>query len=311
LLTTGLSWRENKFSDILVWKHFMPHYLLKLNEELLPKFETENYENTLGSMFGQYRHKFDAIELWAGIRNDDHNRFEDKVSYSLGAAWNFSQELILKAIYGTAYRTPFAGQVEDDKDISLEMISSTNVQLAWKPDKGRSLSLTLFKNEIEEHVIEDRYSGKGNSIPNSQTINGVELECDFRITDDFSVSGNITALNNSGPDETYSYAYVSDNILNLNYDYDAGCDTMANFALNWKLTPNIILVPEFHYRSKVQSFYLSDQSAFSALKMLPRESSDVWLMDVHLKLRISFPLLLIFLWKTSGMNNIISQGHTP
>ena len=134
---------------------------MKTNTYLLPVFETEDYENKLASVFGQYLHRFTNFELWAGIRNDSHDRFEDKISYSVGGAWDFYPNLIFKAIYGTAYRTPFARQVTEECDTHLEKINSANVQLAWKPGKERKVSLTLFKNEIDNHVIEDRYSGAG------------------------------------------------------------------------------------------------------------------------------------------------------
>ena len=172
LLTTGVSWRETNFSHIIVWKSFMPDYLVMDNVDFLPSFEKENYDNRLGSVFGQYRHRFSDLELWAGIRNDDHDRFEDKVSYNVGGAWNFSSDFMFKAIYGTAYRTPFARQLEEkiDGDLRLERINSTNVQLSWMPDREKKLSLTFFRNEIENHVVDERYQGYGVSTPNSQTI---------------------------------------------------------------------------------------------------------------------------------------------
>jgi len=290
LLTAGASWRKTSFDDILVWKSFMPDYLSEQNTYFFPEYTTENYENRLTSVFGQYRHKFSNLELWAGLRNDAHNRFENKASYSAGASWTFLPDLILKAIYGTAYRTPFARQVEEEADTRLERIKSANVQIAWKPGKGRNLSLTFFENKIDNHVIEDRYSGAGLSIPNSQTIYGAELEGEFRITDFLSVSGNLTALDNSGPDETYlyrDYSYVDndgkvqDHFQTLNYPYDAGADIMANLALNWNLTDKITLVPELRYVSETRLYFPLDDVSL--------ECPEVWLMDVHMKIRKVFP----------------------
>ncbi|MBW2010130.1 MAG: TonB-dependent receptor [Deltaproteobacteria bacterium] len=309
LLTAGASWRKTEFDDILVWKNFMPDYLdeentdvLLLDTDVLPLFETKDYENRLTSVFGQYRHRFTNLELWAGLRNDDHDRFEDKISYSLGAAWNFSPDLILKTIYGTAYRTPFAQQVKEKAATRLERIDSTNVQIAWKPEKERKVSLTLFRNEIDNHVIDDRYTSGGLSTSNSQTIYGAELEGEFRITEALSVSGNITILNNSGPDETYlywDYAYVDrdgkvrDYFQVLNYAYDIGTDTMVNFALNWNLTKNIAFVPELHYISEAQLHYLYKPEAAPAEK-ITIECPDVWLMDMHLKINDVFPFCIDF-----------------
>ena len=299
LLTTGVSWRENKFSDILVWKNFMQDFLDDNEYNLLPFFETKNYGNRLGSVFGQYRHRFSNLELWAGVRNDDHDQFEDKVSYSLGAAWTFSPALLLKTIYGTAYRTPFARQLSQGDDIALERINSTNVQLAWMSGKQRKVSLTLFRNEIDNHVVEDRYEGVGLSSANSQTIDGVELEWDFRITDRLSIAGNVTALSNSGPDETYSYSRFNlddfaEYYKTLNYDYDAGADTMANLSLNWRLTDHITFVPELRYFSKTQLNYLNETGPFDPIEVITIECPEVWLVDLHLKIKDVFPFSLDF-----------------
>ncbi len=320
LLTTGVSWRENKFSDTLVWKSFMPNYLEENESNWLPIFETKDYENRLGSVFGQYRHRFSSLELWAGVRSDDHDQFEDKVSYSLGAAWSFSPGLLLKTIYGTAYRTPFASQVSQDDDIALEHINSTNVQLAWMPGKETKVSLTLFRNEIDNHVVEDRYEGVGLSSPNSQTIDGAELEWDFKLTDRLSFAGNVTVLNNSGSDETYLYSWydVGDDPVYtiLNYDYDAGAETMANLSLNWRVTDHITVVPELRYFSSTQFHYFNETGP-SDIETITIQCPEVWLMDFHLKIKDIFPFSLDFfvenLWdeqySVPGMYSVI-QGQS-
>lgn len=309
LLTAGASWRENKFSDILVWKGFMPDFLNKENQyNQLPRYETMSYENRLGSVFAQYRHRFSNLELWAGVRNDDHDQFEDKVSYSLGAAWSFSPELLLKTIHGTAYRTPFPKQVSLDDDIALERINNTSVQLAWMPGNESKVSLTLFRNEIENHVADERYNGLGVSTPNNQTIDGAELEWDFKLTDSLSLAGNVTVLNNSGPDETYTYNRFDYNqsgeyLKTLNYDYDAGADTMGNLSLNWRMTDHITLVPELRYFSKTRLHYLKEPSVFEPIEITTLESPEVWLMDLHLKIEDVFPFSVDFfvenLWDES------------
>lgn len=290
LLTTGASWRKTEFDDILVWKSFMPDYLSEENSFFFPEYTAEDYENRLTSVFGQYRHKLSNLELWLGLRNDYHDRFEDKVSYSAGASWSFLPDLILKTIYGTAYRTPFARQVEEDVDTRLERIKSANVQIAWKPGKDKKLLLTFFENQIDNHVIEDRYAGAGLSIPNNQTIYGVELEGALRITDFLSISGNVTALGNSGPDEAYlykDYSYIDndgkiqDHFQTLNYAYDAGADTMVNVAVNWNLTDKITFVPRIRYFSETRLYFPLDDVTL--------ECHEVWLMDIYFKIREVFP----------------------
>lgn len=307
LLTAGASFRDTAFRDVLLWNDFMPRLLVEDNsgsDSLFPQYDTRDYDNRLSSVFGQYRHKVRDFELWAGVRHDNHERYENKVSYSLGASWDISSELLLKAIYGTAYRTPFAGQDSDKGiDIHLERINSANVQLAWKPDQSKKVSLTLFRNGIDNHIIEERYLGYSFSTPNSQTIWGGELEWDVKVLENLSVSGNITLLDNSGPDEISNRenTVIVDGVSSVevektNYDYNAGVDTMANLALNWTLTPHVAFVPELRYISEAQSYYLrrvtDDYKA--PYEKITMECSDVWLVDLHLKINDVFPFCVDF-----------------
>ena len=312
LLTTGVSWRHTNFRDILVWHSFFPGYLGAENEEALPWFETPGYDNTLTSFFGQYRHQFTDLELWGGIRSDNHDQFKNKVSYSLGLAWDFFPNLIFKTIYGTAYRTPSAEQVLDGTYSDLEQIHSANAQFAWKSGTNNKASLTIFRNDIEDHIIEDRYSGAGLSTPNSQTTYGAELEWDFRLTKRLSLSGNLTVIDNQGPDETYNYdrfTYIDDSgdvqegfLTTLDYDYDAGADTMATLGLKWQVTKNITLIPEVRYLSKTNLLYLYQPNADKPAQEITLTSPDVWVMNLHLKTENLFPCSVDFfiknLWDT-------------
>jgi outer membrane receptor protein involved in Fe transport len=308
LLTAGASWRKTFFKDVLVWKSFIPDYLDETNIDYLPPFKIEDYENRLISVFGQYRHKFTNFEIWAGLRNDNHDQFENKVSYSTGVAWDFTPNLILKSIYGTAYRTPSAEQVAEGANNHLERIDSANVQLAWKSGKEKKISLTLFRNKINNHVIEDRYAGVGLSTPNSQTILGAELEWKFQLSDDLLISGNVTTLNNSGPDETYNYKryFYKDEEGNLQeafsktlkYDYNAGADTMANISFNWNITKNITFIPELRYISETKLYYLYEPDPkVPTTDVIKVTYPDVWLMDIHLKINNVFPFGVDFFIK--------------
>lgn len=325
LLTTGTSWRQTTFKDILVWKSFFPAYLDPQNSWLLPLFETADYDNTLTSFFGQYRHKSTDLELWAGLRSDNHEQFKNKISYSLGLAWDFFPNFIFKAIYGTAYRTPSAEQVVDGTYSNLEQIDSVNAQFSWKSgtDKRASLekraSLTFFRNAIDDHIIEDRYSGAGLSTPNSQTIYGAELEWDIQLIKRLSLSGNLTHLDNHGPDETYNYGryFYEDSsgdvqegfFQTLNYAYDAGADTMATLGLKWQLTKNITLMPEVQYIAETKLHYLHEADPSAPAQEITVTCPDVWLMNLHLKTGNLFPFSLDFFIENLWDKNYVTPGR--
>ncbi len=221
-----------------------------------------DFENDLRTVFGQYRHDLGDVEVWAGFRYDDHDRYEDKVSFNSGLAWNMSSYMF-KLIYGTGYRTPFARQLKQDLNHKLEKISNLNAQLSWKTPDTQA-SITGFANRIENHVIEDRYAGAGLSTPNKQTLFGVELELDHQLTDRISLGGNLTLLRNSGPKEVYyynDYSYIDKdgnlvkNFLDLEHEYLMGPDIMGSVAFNWQMTPHVMLASELHYFSGQNLYY--------------------------------------------------------
>jgi outer membrane receptor for ferrienterochelin and colicin len=304
LVTLGTSWRRDQSERIPVWDSFYPRYFEVDNPSLLPVVDQINFENTLASVFGQYRHEFNAVEVWAGARYDDHDEYEDKISYTTGFAWNLG-DYIFKSLYGTAYRTPFAKQLQVDGDNKLEKIQNINAQLSWKNSDTR-VAATVFRNEIENHVIEDRYAGAGLSTPNRQTIDGVELEFARQMTDRLKLSGSFTFFRNSGPNETYLYNDYSyqdgygnwiKHYQNLEHAYDAGPDTMGSAKAVWQITDQITLVSELMYFSERTLYYPEED--------ITRACGDAWVMDVNLMVKKIFPFDVSFY-----LNNIFDTEYS-
>ena len=317
LITTGVSWRKNTFRDLLVWKSFFPDYLDPENTLLLPLFETTDYENRLLSLFGQYRHKFSDVELWAGIRNDAHQMFENKISCNMGLAWDFLPNWIFKTVYGTAYRTPSAEQVAEGLTSQLEQIDSVNAQLAWQAAKGQRAALTLFRNTIHHHIISDRYSGAGLSTPNSQTLLGIELEWHLPLWHQASFFGNLTLMENRGPDEIYNYGRYfyedasgqlqEDFFQTLNYAYDAGADTLVNLGVDWRPTPRITLTPSVHYVSDTCFHYLEETDAGTTALKKTLTAPAAWVVDLNIRLHHLAPFTVDLFF-----NNLLDEHHvTP
>ena len=307
LVTLGSSWRQDQFDRIPVWESFYPDFFSEENLYFLPVVDQVDFKNTLVSVFGQYRHEFDEIEIWAGARYDDHDEYEDKVSYNAGLAWNLG-DFIFKSLYGTAYRNPFARQLQENGENKLEKIQNINAQLSWKSSDTKAVA-TIFRNKLENHVIEDPYAGAGLSIPNSQTIKGIELELAHQLTDSFKLSGNLTLLNNSGPDETYlynDYTYIDDegngvkHYQELDYAYDTGPDTMGAVRAVWQITDKLTLVPELRYFSERKLYY--------PVEDVTRICDDVWVMDVNLLVKDIFPFDLSLYLNNLFNTDIASPG---
>ena len=281
LATLGISMRRNEYDNVPVWQSYVPDYFTQYNLLVLPVMWQGSFDNRLSSVFGQYRHDFSPLEFWMGARYDDHDQYNHAVSYNFGLAWNFGN-FIVKGLFGTAFRTPFPQQLQSDETGELEKIKNTSVQVAWKAQETK-VSMTMFRNSIRGHVIEDRYQGAGLSTPNEQTIYGVELEAEHRLTDDLSVSGNLTLLGNSGPNETYLYKdYVEEdddgNLVNyynaLDYAYESGPDIMGTVRAVWQLSDDIRLVPELRY--------FSSQSYYSPVEDITQTCDSAWIAGLNL-----------------------------
>ena len=278
LLTLGSSWRRDRYENIPAWASFVPDFFPPSNEFFLPVVNTLDFSNDLVSVFGQYRHELGALEVWAGVRYDAHDRYENRPSFNAGAAWQ-KDNYILKLLYGTGYRTPFARQLKEDLDHKLEKISSLNAQLSWKTLDTQA-SVTGFINKIDNHVIEDRYAGAGLTMPNKQTIYGAELELAHRLTERIKLEGNLTLLKNSGPREVYfyndfSYTDASGNLirnfLDLEHDYDMGPEVFGNIRGSWQMTKYMELVSDLRY--------FSGQDLFFPIDDVTKSCEDAWVLD--------------------------------
>lgn len=241
LLTGGVSYREKHVENAPIWDGYFPDYLKPENEFLLPIITEVDYSTRLWSLFGQYNHRIGDFDLWFGIRNDDHDEYEDHISYNTGLSWTPAPEWIIKLLYGTAYRTPFAKQLREDDIPELENIESLNLQIAWEPTRRWGGSISGFWNRIEDHVMEDPYAGL--SLPNHQTLTGLELRAHYFPIPTLDLSANLTLIHNSGPKEEYrllvdTYIDADGNLVKVfeevSYPFNSGPDVIANLMATWK-----------------------------------------------------------------------------
>jgi outer membrane cobalamin receptor len=241
LFTGGLSYRNKRIDDAPIWDGYLPDYLGEENLNLVPGLTVKDYKDGLWSLFGQYTHKIGNLDLLAGLRNDAHDEYGDHLSYNLGAVWSPEPQWVTKLLYGVAYRTPFARQLLEEESPDTEEIKTINLQVAWKPSSRAGMSVCGFVSRIEKHISEDLYAGL--SLPNRQTIQGMELEGHVSPAKSLDLSANLTLLDNDGPEETYhwnDYSYVRPDgtvvkhFTDLRYPYDSGADTLFNLTGTWR-----------------------------------------------------------------------------
>jgi len=173
-LTMGTSYRENQVRDALVNGGFLPDFLEPENIIFIPAIEQADYNTHLWSAYAQYRHHLGPLDCWLGVRYDDHSRYQNTLSYSLGANWLIDNHWRLKAVGGTAYRSPYPSQIYGQDTDDPERITTLSLQLAWQHGSRANAALTLFYNRLKDHVRSDPYGGL--SLPANQKIAGAELE---------------------------------------------------------------------------------------------------------------------------------------
>ena len=300
LLTTGISLKSDQYDRVSVWDNFFQNYLTKEDLKHLPEITQLDFSNDLFSVFGQYRHKFNLVEIWAGARYDNHNAYEDKTSYTTGFAWNIDK-FILKGIFGTGYRTPFVSQLVQPSsqgvekittwNFDLEKITTLNLGLSWK-HMGTRASVTLFQNEIDNHFVDDRYAGAVLLSPNSQNIYGLELEVEHQFFQNLTLCANLTLLNNSGIDEAHHYKWyymdpmepgnvLDEGDIEFFHAYETGPDIIGTVKAVWDINRNLSLVPELRY--------FGSQSVYFPVADETLSCRDAWVMDVNLRIRNYFP----------------------
>ncbi len=243
LLTLGLSWRKNYVRDATInVRGFLPEYLSPENPQFSPIVDVADFDTRLFSFFGQYRHHLRKdLDVWAGLRFDDHDQYQSKVSYNLGLGWFPRPTFYLKLLHGTAYRTPYSVQFLREGDPKPEKIKNFSLELSWGPPKTWRLSLTGFYNVVEHHVNEDPFGGF--SLPSKEKFLGLETVLSWNPRRDLSLELNFTTFSRWGEKERYRVLdyliFTPDGTVEEVYShyekpFDSGAKKFGNLILSWR-----------------------------------------------------------------------------
>ncbi|MBT3177676.1 MAG: TonB-dependent receptor plug domain-containing protein [Desulfobacula sp.] len=257
--TFGSSFRRNHVDGAVAENNFLPISLKPGNSVFIPSADQVNYTNTLISAFGQYRHKWGGhTDSWLGIRYDNHSEYDDTLSYSMGINSPLTDDLRVKLVYGTAFRTPYPNQLIGADPLDPEQINTANIQALLAVDPKKSLSLNLFYSNISNYVFEDPYGGL--SFPSEIKIWGAELSASAVLTKEFDFYLSLTALNSDAQNIRYripSYTFVRPDGQKITvYEewtqpYDSGPEYLASLGFAWKFMPKKLLTANFKWTGDI------------------------------------------------------------
>jgi outer membrane receptor protein involved in Fe transport len=172
-----------------------------------------------------------------------------------------------------------------------------------------------FVSRIEQHISEDPYAGL--SLPNSQDIEGVEIEGRFSPARSLDLAANLTLLNNNGPQETYhwnDFSYrrpdgtVVKHFTDLRYPYDSGPGALFNLMGTWRPVERVSAFVRLGYFSSRELIFPRSAEILSV--------PGVWLLDASttirdigmagLDLEVSVKNLLDRRYETPGTYSLIA-----
>ncbi|GEA60071.1 TonB-dependent receptor domain-containing protein [Vibrio comitans] len=141
----------------------------------------ENSRNNTG-IFGTVAVEQSSVLFEASVRHDENSMYGGNTTWGLAAGWNITEQLMLNASYGTAFKAPAFFDLATNPDLKPEESESYEVGLAGYYS-FLTWNLTAYQNNIE-----NLFTWVSNSTPpnygsleniNEAEIKGIELSLDF------------------------------------------------------------------------------------------------------------------------------------
>jgi iron complex outermembrane receptor protein len=149
--------------------------------------------------------------LTAGVRHDHYSDFGDTTNPRLALVWDAAYNLVVKALYGRAFRAPSIAEQYNinnpvtlgNPDVEPETIDTGELAFAWQPGNGVQTNLSLFHYRMEDIIrfLPGATPGVRAQNAGEQTGRGAELELRWDATRSLRLVGN-AALQHSNDEST-------------------------------------------------------------------------------------------------------------
>jgi len=143
-------------------------------------------------------------ELTAGVRYDNYSDFGSEVSPRAAIVWNTTPEVVIKMLYGRAFRSPTFGEMYTQNNPSIlgnvnldaETIDTYELALDYRPTRAVRLGLSLFEYRIKGLIdyVSDPAPATTKTARNArdQKGRGFEIESEWVATEKLRLRANFS-----------------------------------------------------------------------------------------------------------------------
>jgi outer membrane receptor for ferrienterochelin and colicins len=257
--------------------------------------ETVSY--TTAALYLQDEVEFGDLAVTLGGRLDSHEVYGSEFSPRLYGVYSLTDKWVIKGGIGKAFKAPTLAQYDEDyavlscrgscyqygnADLEAETSTSYEISTSYQADNFGG-SVTLFKNDIENMIAYDSsvvysagvYVSGDVTYQNidKATLEGVELNLWYDLTDAVSVSGN------------YTYTDAEDKT-----DHTELVQTpthVGNVSLNWQTTETLSTSVAYQYTGEQYVSSVSDANLSEAYKTVNLAMQYAPTKDINIKAGIT------------------------
>lgn len=210
---------------------------LRMNDDNRLAFGAEredskaNDEKTsINGLFALYElQALDSLTLTAGVRRDDHDKFDAETTGRLAVAYNPHDQVTLRASWGEGFKAPTlfqstffcCGASAPNPNLKPESSEAYDVGVVYRTGDARGeIGLTYFDQDTT-NLINFSFAGGGYENIESATSSGFEIDGHYRFTEWFNAAisyANIDAQDGAGDKLIRVPEHSGDLIFSFNPD---------------------------------------------------------------------------------------------
>jgi len=181
--------------------------------------------------------------LTTGVRYDHYSDFGSTINPRIALVWTATDSLTTKFLYGQAFRAPslaeFYGQnnpvVQGNPNLDPETIDTYEIAFSYEVMHDFNTGLSLYYYQAEDMIdfIDNGDGSKTAQNFNSVTGQGIELEGNWKINDEWTVIANYAYQKTINEENDNQLPYVPKQQFYLDARWSFKPDWVAAAQLNW------------------------------------------------------------------------------